>query len=489
MILHLGYSSMPIVLLICLWTEEAKAEQIAASRTPSSTSESSVAPTGYSAAESNGAATGKETLTDIQHGDDFAKEPDAKETDDKEGPEDEKESPSGILGKRFHGGESLWAEYIYTGEVFNNMHGGISTHNATVYRGNLDLLLHGDLEKMGFFPGGKIFIYGQNGHGQGLSADYVGDFQVLSNIDAPDFMQVSEYWWEREVFKDFATLRIGKQDCNAEFAVVQLGGDFVNSSFGVPPNIPMPTFPNGSMAAATYFKLSEKLSFKAGIWDGLPNGENWGFSGSGELFSIYEFKRSHDLFGKKLHGELHAGMWYHSGSWEDLTAEPSLSAMSFASFNPFRNYRYYGKRGSSSDEAGILSDRHLLGNHGVYLGLDQMLYREDSEDEKNDQGLGMFVQYSYTPEDRSPAPHYVGGGLVYKGIAPRRDDDTMGIGVAHVKFSRYLSDRTAETAIELFYKAQITKHASVLPDLQYIVSPGGMYPDAFAVGLRYELAL
>ena len=54
-----------------------------------------------------------------------------------------------------------------------------------------------DLDRMGFAPGGTIVLYGQNGHGRGITERHVGDFQVLSNIDADDFMQVSEYWWER----------------------------------------------------------------------------------------------------------------------------------------------------------------------------------------------------------------------------------------------------------------------------------------------------
>jgi hypothetical protein len=99
-----------------------------------------------------------------------------------------------------------------------------------------------------------------------------------------------------------------KQDCNTDFAVVDLGGDFVNSSFGVPPIIPMPTFPNPSMAAALFCHPTENVALKAGVWDGEPQIGNWGFSGTGVTFTIGEFKAKYDLRADKgLPGDFHAG--------------------------------------------------------------------------------------------------------------------------------------------------------------------------------------
>ena len=110
----------------------------------------------------------------------------------------------GLLGQRFHGRGGLAVEYIYTGEVFANMRGGLDTRRAAAYRGNFDLVMIGDLDEMGFAPGGTIFLYGQNGHGCGLTDTYVGDFQTISNIDAPDFMQMSEFWWSAPSSTDWS---------------------------------------------------------------------------------------------------------------------------------------------------------------------------------------------------------------------------------------------------------------------------------------------
>ncbi|MHC4181110.1 MAG: carbohydrate porin, partial [Planctomycetota bacterium] len=214
------------------------------------------------------------------------------------------EEDPGLLGPILHGRGGLTAEYVYTGEVFTNMRGGLNTRRATEYRGNFDLTMTADLDQMGLAPGGTIFLYGQNGHGRGLTERHVGDFQVLSNIDAPDFMQVSEYWWERGWFDGRVRVRLGKQDANEDFAVVEPAGDFINSSFGFHPTIPMPTFPFPSMAAAVFFQMTDWLSLDVGVWDGVPAIGNWGFSGTGVTFSICELNAHYELLGA-LPGTFH----------------------------------------------------------------------------------------------------------------------------------------------------------------------------------------
>ena len=58
-------------------------------------------------------------------------------------------------------------------------------------------------------------------------------------------------------------------------------------------------------------------------------------------------------------------------------------------------------------------------------------------------------------------------------------------GVAWARLNR--SGTRQETAVEVFYKAAITPWLSIQPDLQYIASPSGIYRDALAVGLRFQV--
>ena len=219
----------------------------------------------------------------------------------------ERPQDDGLFEPFLHGRGGLAVEYIYTGEVFTNMRGGLGTKNATRYKGNFDLFLTANLDEMGFAPGGLMFLHGNDGHGRGITEEFVGDFQEVSNIDFLNTMQMTCFWWERALFDGFVRVRLGKQDANVDFAVVEMAADFINASYGQHPNIPMPFWPNSAMGVETFVRIAEGIEFRAGVWDGAADGRTWGFSGTGEIFSMYECKMQYDL-GGRLHGEFHLGM-------------------------------------------------------------------------------------------------------------------------------------------------------------------------------------
>ena len=70
-----------------------------------------------------------------------------------------------------------------------------------------------------------------------------------------------------------------------------------------------------------------------------------------------------------------------------------------------------------------------------------------------------------------------------------RTNDILGAGLSRLAFSPQISDRRAETAIEVFYKARIKPWIVVHPVFQFIASPDGLCRDAFVVGLRFEMVL
>ena len=81
--------------------------------------------------------------------------------------------------------------------------------------------------------------------------------------------------------------------------------------------------------------------------------------------------------------------------------------------------------------------------------------------------------------------------MVYTGPLPSRDADMVGLMMSHVSLSgrvQALEGRHSETAIELFYKWQITPAVSLKPDLHYIISPGGDGRDAVVATLRLEVS-
>ena len=365
---------------------------------------------------------------------------------------------SRFLRAAFCGDGSISAEHVYTGNVFTNVRGGLDTSRATKYLGNYGLTLTADLDRMNFFAGGQFVLYAQSTHGRGLTNDYVGDLQSLNNADAFEpFTQVSEFWWERWIVEDELRVTLGKQDANVEFAVLEPAAHFINSSFGFHPNIPMPTFPMPSMAAVVEWNIDEQWVFEYGVWDGRPELGNWGFSESGKLFHIWELEY-HYALGRdgRLPGTVHVGPWYHSDRFDDLSPG---------------------------------SGRVHAGNYGIHGEWAQRLFNEDGRDEENTQGLDAFLQYGWAPADRNEIEHYLGGGLVYQGPLYSRDDDVVGIAFAHVILSDRLPGQNYETAVELFYKAQLSPRLMVQSDVQFIANPGGNGRDAIVAGVRVELVL
>lgn len=368
------------------------------------------------------------------------------------------EEVNSLLSHQVLGVSGVQLEYIYTGEVFNNTRGGLNTSGATEYRGNVDMAMTMDMDYLASVQGGTFFVYGQDLHGRGITLDHVGDYQMLSNLDNPtNFTQVSEYWWQQEWADGLVWMKLGKQDSNADFCALDLGGDFMGSSFGQIPTLPMPTFPHPGLGVALFASLTETMSLGGGVYDGAPDGRTWGFDtlGAGGSFSILELKVDPQLaiFGGKP-AAYRVGAWHHSGDWDALDGS--------------QTYSY---------------------NHGWYMAFDQLLLLEQEDEE---QGLGFFLQYGAAPQDRSEIRDYFGAGLLYRGPVEGRDDDLMGVGLAHTKFSSVReadSDMTYESAIECFYRAQLRPWAAVQPDVQFISNPGGNLRDSLTAGLRFEIVL
>lgn len=390
------------------------------------------------------------------------------------------ESPLGlveILPHSIHDG-GITGEYIYTGETFTLANGGLANRSATNYRGNLDLLINVDTQRLGAWKGGRFFVYGNHVHGRPLSKDFVGDAQLFSNIDStisptgrPYYMQVSEYFYEHQT--DWLRVKIGKSDANADFALSDLGAEFVHSSFQLPPSIPLPTFPSQALGMSSFVTFAEKYTLGGAIYDGTPpygpQGGQFGFAtlGHNGVTSLLQLERR-DQFGpgNELPNTLRVGAWHNSANDVWTALDPTVS-------------RTFGQ------------------NFGYWATMDQLLWKEQSDGE-DDQGLSAFFLFSWCPQDRNPITQSYAGGILYKGLLPGRDQDFAGFGAANVHFGEPVrnstfaetgeSMRSAETACEFFYKLTVSPFVYIQPEIQYIFDPGGLYRDALLPGMRFQAA-
>jgi porin len=132
-------------------------------------------------------------------------------------------------------------------------------------------------------------------------------------------------------------------------------------------------------------------------------------------------------------------------------------------------------------------------DYGIYLHGDQMVYQERPG---SDEGLTLWAAYVYQPhEDVQTIPYQISGGAIYQGLLSSRPLDQLILGVVHGWFSDDYAESVrasgggspkTESVVELGYRVQLTKFAYAMPEVQYIMRPGGTgdLDNALVWGLR-----
>jgi len=312
-----------------------------------------------------------------------------------------------------------------------------------------------DTEKAKMWKGGTFYALYQKKTGYGISGangdnGAMGDWMGLDGWDWRQINQISEYWYQQKFFNDKVRLKVGKQDSNNDFGFLNSGWDFMNTAFSVNPTTPMPTYPDQAFGFMAEINPKEWLSIRNGI-----------YSNYNTPFNITEIEVKPMI--KNLPGRYMLGAWEMSDS----------NGMGVAT-------------GIDSNEETIYNNFNR--NFGAYVGFEQMVYKENKDNENDMQGLTVFGQAGMSPSNKNDMSKYVGGGLHYIGPIPKRDKDRVGIAVASGNFTSRLANITSqvgsETAVELFYRAQITPWFYLQPDVQLIMNPSGIYGNSVAFGLR-----
>lgn len=365
---------------------------------------------------------------------------------------------------------------VYAGDFGFNTRGGTKT--GSTYMGNLDLSLTFDSGKMNLWKGGTFFIYGIQNHGtEKLTGSFVGDVQGVSNIEAPRTTRLFELWYEQKWWDEKTALLFGLHDLNADFDVSQYAELFLNGSFGVQPTISgsftAPIFPLSSLGVRLKWQPVKKISLQMGVFDGFPgdvnsdnqHGTKISLNKKSGILSILEAAYSYNLPCPVRHesfpGTVKVAGWLHDRNFADVARV-------------------------DGDGNAVKHDD----NHGVYVVFDQMILRE-----KDDQGLGLFFEFSRVPEDRNTIQMYRGAGINYKGLIPGRDEDIFGVGVAQALISdnarAALAKEAYERTTEVTYRAQIAPSFVIQPDYQYVRNPNAdaTVEDAQVFILRFEISL
>jgi carbohydrate-selective porin (OprB family) len=248
-------------------------------------------------------------------------------------------------------------ELDLTGEAY------VGTTGHTGYRTNADLYL-----TVAPWDGGQLFVYGEAGYGPGISNKDNIDI-TLSNLEAPNFVQLSEVWFEQKLADDHLRFKVGRQDVNRDLGQPRFPGNFINNTYGALPTVPMPSFPTPGWGALACGSLGP-FELRAAVTQDNPQVESLAIHSDEGLFEMVSLFFTHAV------GESAppAGGMHQIGFW------------------------------------------HSAAGTGFFGVLDIQLLLPDKR------SVQTFVRAAYSADTGS----YVGGGATYHGLWGR--NDTVGLG-------------------------------------------------------------
>lgn len=330
--------------------------------------------------------------------------------------------------------QSLNFNAEYTGDFLYNV-GGLSDGGG--YLGYAKIGMEATL-----WRGASAHIGGATTHGITPTEMFIGDYQVVSNIEAGNYAFMEYLSLQQQLGK--FSIKIGLQDMNENFASLDAAGEYVNSSFGIHPalssNMSVAIFPLTGLGAEIHFDINDSWHVQAAVYDGeIPSFEdnqynlNWHLNKDNGALFIGEGQYIRD------NGTYELGAFYH-------TSEKK---------------------------------------YGAYANIEQEVWNNERH------SLKPFAQVSYaqvSDDIISMIDNYFhfAMGANFEGVFSKENRDMAGIAFTSV----VLSERKNETAIEFFYQYQINDNLIIKPDIQYIVNPSGVDIDNALVGiLRFAIGI
>lgn len=319
--------------------------------------------------------------------------------------------------------EAIITEAFYVGEVVKNLSGGDKQGSQVL--GTADVSIVVDTEALGLWDSGTWFAEVLFDHGKDPSG-FIGDVQTASNIADGRRLRVQQFWYDHAL-NESVSLLLGYHDLNSEFYATEYGALFLNSSFGIGPemsgNVGTSLWPEAGLATRLSMH-NEQGYLNIAVYDGDPATRGVDTAVEG-LMTIVEA------------GWLDGEAAYKIGAWQHSADKTAPDGTTFSS------------------------------DAGMYAVVDQPL----------SEGVGVFAQLGFAQAKRNEISNYFGVGFVVQGLIPGRGDDVFGLAVARAGFSDSNQQinglSTAETAVEVTYEMPLTDWFTLHPAYQWIQHPGG----------------
>jgi porin len=368
------------------------------------------------------------------------------------------------------------------------------------YVGRLGLIADADLERLVGWEGAVAHLSIHQIHGEGLSANRIGNLLTVSGLEAEPALRLFNLWVEQRLGRK-VSLRVGQFTAGQEFAISDSAALFVNSTFGWPGSFAVdlpsggPAYPLAAPGVRLQYAAREGQTIRIAMFAGDPAGPGSGDPQHRDLHGFNGFRLSRRPF---LIGEvqqqlgsatLRLGAWHH-----------------FADFADLRRDRAGGSLADPQSRGLALEHR---GDWALYGIVDGRLWKSALQPAR---ALNAFARGNVSPSNSNLIDLYFDAGIVLTAPFRKRPDDIIGLGIAfaHISNSARRLARDAnhfqdllrpvpdhEAVAELSYQLAVARAAFVQPNIQYVLHPGGgaadalgkRIPNALVIGIRTSIRL
>jgi porin len=393
----------------------------------------------------------------------------------------------------------LATEFVWKIDALSNSRGGIQSGDEVM--GNLDSKFKLDLDKLLGWKEATAYLHVVGQQGGKFNARHVGSWLGVSNIEVPvNTTKVLHGWLQKNFNDGRISLLAGLYPIDSEFSVIDSAGIFVQPPYGASAELALtrgPSIFNTSSfgVRGKWVSQDQTLYAQGAMLDGMPGdpGNPYGthvqFNKGDGGFAITEFGWMPAEFG-------------HAFEPTQPAAVPQTPAMVVHErYDTIAKYavgawRYTAKADDlfAVDTVGAPLRRP---SWGAYLLAERTLFRLEGNPLRR---LTLFGRYSMTDSRSSALRDAFNLGVTIRGLAASREEDYLGIGITRGRYGNAWRDAqaaagietvNAEDAIEITYRAQISRKFYVQPLWQRIEHPGGNHAarNADILGLRLELVI
>jgi porin len=375
--------------------------------------------------------------------------------------------------------------------------GGTTRGNQAM--SHLELKFRADFEKLFGWSNAVAFVNINDDRGAGLNARRTGSLMGVSNIEVPvPTARLFHAWVQKGFFDDRFSILAGIYPIDSEFFTIDSAATLLHPAYGTPGDLALTrgpsVFNNAAFGVRTKWFSSDRTLYAMGaLMDGIPNDP-----ARPKATAVRFAKGDGGFFIAELGWmPLEQGHAFETTDPtamrlpEDVTRHEQYEGISKYALGLWG----YGSRVADLvdvDANGAALQRH---SRGGYLLAERTLWNIGSEGGRN---LTAFGRYSFADSDTISIDRTINLGMRILGPFASRPRDIVAVGWTRARLaSKWRTQQaasgtdtvTAEDALEISWRAALTRWLAIQPNYQRIRHPGGTAaaPTATVVGARIEV--